>query len=116
MVSQELKFKARTLYKEASPIHTRPPLSITPPNSNRTTSIYNIYTDSPSPPLLHQLLYLGRNYPDPSYPVKAKLRACFGAHTGGDEEKILAGIKKAEYIKKGSFRSTSDWQCQGMPD
>ena len=45
-----------------------------------------------------QLLYLAKNYP--GKPIEKKLHTCFSQFIGGDEAKVLDGIKKAEYIKK----------------
>lgn len=50
--------------------------------------------------LYKELHYLGHNYPDPSYPFHTRLHSCFLSHVGGDEEKLEAGIRKAEHIKK----------------
>ncbi|GAA5908792.1 hypothetical protein JCM6882_008208 [Rhodosporidiobolus microsporus] len=50
--------------------------------------------------LYKELHYLAREYPDPNYPIHKKLHGCFLAHVGGDEEKVEAGIRKAEFIKK----------------
>lgn len=52
--------------------------------------------------LYKELLHLGRDYPDPKYPIAKKLHGCFSAFIGGDEARVREGIVKAEYIKKGA--------------
>jgi hypothetical protein len=48
-----------------------------------------------------QLVYLGREYPDPSYRFNDRLHRCFAAHSGIDDpEKLQQAIAKAEFIKK----------------
>ncbi|GAA6020535.1 hypothetical protein JCM11491_000786, partial [Sporobolomyces phaffii] len=46
------------------------------------------------------LFYLAKEYPDPNYPIHAKLHACFLAHVGRDAAEVQRGIDKAEFIKK----------------
>jgi hypothetical protein len=82
---QQLRYQARSLYKEAR--HPPPALELESPLTR--TSL--------------QLHYLAREYPDPNYPIHARLHACFLAHVGADEAKLEQGIKKAEFIKKGTF-------------
>ncbi|GAA6011832.1 hypothetical protein JCM10207_004259 [Rhodosporidiobolus poonsookiae] len=50
--------------------------------------------------LYKELFYLAKEYPDPSYPIHQKLHGCFLAHVGADEERLRAGLAKAEFIKK----------------
>ncbi|GAA5875750.1 hypothetical protein JCM8547_007057 [Rhodosporidiobolus lusitaniae] len=50
--------------------------------------------------LYKELYYLGKEYPDPSYPIHQKLHSCFLAHVGADEKKVEEGIRKAEFIKR----------------
>lgn len=87
-----LKFKARNLYKEVHSFLL--PLSTKFKTNPNFPSLFDIFS-------LEQLHYLGKNYPDPTYPFHKKLHSCFLAHVGGDEEKLEAGIRKAEFIKKG---------------
>ncbi|GAA6060362.1 hypothetical protein JCM10212_004546 [Sporobolomyces blumeae] len=50
--------------------------------------------------LYKELFYLAKEYPDPNYPIHAKLHSCFLAHVGADRAKLEQGIHKAEFIKK----------------
>lgn len=72
-----LRFQARQLYKEVGRFESSIPFRAHP---------------------LPQLLYLAKNYP--GKPIEKKLHTCFSQFIGGDEAKVLDGIKKAEYIKK----------------
>ncbi|KAM0791826.1 hypothetical protein ACM66B_004085 [Microbotryomycetes sp. NB124-2] len=50
--------------------------------------------------LYKELYYLGREYPDPNYPIHKKLHACFLSHVGADKAKLEQGIAKAQFIKR----------------
>ncbi|KAF1920311.1 hypothetical protein BDU57DRAFT_438769 [Ampelomyces quisqualis] len=64
---------------------------------------------SPCPALRHkvmrvykELLYLGREYPQGYEYYRARLHRAFISQKDlEDEEKIRAGIKRAEFVKKG---------------
>ncbi|KAM0748025.1 hypothetical protein T439DRAFT_383074 [Meredithblackwellia eburnea MCA 4105] len=53
--------------------------------------------------LYKELLYMSREYNQgllPDYPIHERLRRCFGAFVGADDDKVREGIKKAEFIQK----------------
>ncbi|BGP41370.1 LYR motif-containing protein 5 [Rhodotorula kratochvilovae] len=49
--------------------------------------------------LYKELYHLGKEYPDPTYGIHARLHRCFLAHVGAERDKVKEGIKKAEFIK-----------------
>jgi len=47
-----------------------------------------------------ELHYLARDYPDPTYDIHGRLRACFGRYVDKSDDEKRKGIERAEFIKK----------------
>ncbi|GAA6011751.1 hypothetical protein JCM10207_004232 [Rhodosporidiobolus poonsookiae] len=67
-------------------------------SANKSSAVHQLRLRARA--LYKELFYLAKEYPDPSYPIHQKLHGCFLAHVGADEERLRAGIAKAEFIKK----------------
>ncbi|KAL8286923.1 hypothetical protein RQP46_003929 [Phenoliferia psychrophenolica] len=65
--------------------------------------------------LYKELIFMSREYNQgilPDYPIQQRLHKCFAAYIGGDEERVREGIRKAEFIQKGSHPKISEVQIR----